>query len=265
MSKSSVYKTTNMYIIPDGIICECENIIKNKSLESKNYLEPDDDMLYTFIADNNSYNNVRLLEKIQSNDVYEKYKVSANVKGELICCKDKSKLKNFKNKIAYETYEEYLNSISEHDFGKEKWIYNIIDGISEQESILYSDEMFIIIPSYTWVNNINSIDNLHILAIFKDKNLRTIRDLDSSHIELLEKIKTIGLNIINIEYGLEIDQINIYFHYEPSTYQLHLHFTNLSNRNFRNSVESSHHIDNVIFNLSINSDYYKIIKMVKLS
>lgn len=262
MSSLSVYNTTNMYVIPDGVICEYENLVEKKSLKSRVYLEPKSNIKYTFIADNKSYQDVRLLEKIQSNDIFEKYKVSANVNGELICCDDQSKLKNFKNKITYETYLEYLDLISEYDIEKDRWIYNIIDGIAEQESILYSDESIIIIPSYTWDKA--DIDNLHVLCIFKDINLRTIRDLDSSHIELLEKVKTIGTNIINMEYSIDIDEINIYFHYEPSTYQLHLHFTNVSNRNFRNSVESSHHIDSVLFNLSINSDYYKLIKMVKL-
>lgn len=261
MSNLSVYNTKNMYVIPDGIIFEYERIESN-FLESKKSTEQDDNKKYTFIADNKSYNNVKLLEKVQSNDIFEKYKVSANIKGELICCKDRSKLKNFKNKITYETYQEYLNFISEHDTEKDRWIYNIIDGLSEQESILYSDDSIVLVPSYTWVND--DIDNLHVLAIFKDINLRTIRDLDSSHIDLLEKVKAIGLNIISIEYGVEMNKINIYFHYEPSTYQLHLHFTNISNKNFRNSVESSHHIDNVLFNLSINSDYYKLIKMIKL-
>jgi m7GpppX diphosphatase len=144
---------------------------------------------------------------------------------------------------------------------RSQWIYNIIDGAAEQSDIIYMDEDIIIIPTYTWANS--DVEKLHVLAIVKDKNLRTIRDLNQSHIELLKKIKNIGLAIISSNYSIEIDEINIYFHYEPSTYQLHAHFTNLLNNDFKNSVECSHHIDNVIFNLSLNSDYYKLINMVK--
>ena len=243
MTESIAHTDKKFDILPDGLIWE-----ENK-------------YNYTFIPDSKTYSNLKIVEIVQQNDVYEKYKVKANIFGELICCKDKTKISNLKNKIGYETYEEYINFISTYDKSRDQWIYNIIDGIAETSDILYVDEDIIIIPTYTW--NKSDVEKLHVLAIVKDKNLRTIRDLNQSHIQLLKNIKNIGIGIISFKYSIQSDEINIYFHYEPSTYQLHAHFTNLSNSDFKNSVECSHHIDNVIFNLSLNSDYYKLINMVK--
>ncbi len=248
-----------MDVIHDGLIISKENFVFEK--KNINPIENLEKFKLTFIPDSNSYSNLNIESKIQSNDIYEKYNVTATIKGELICCKDKSKTPVRSNKIVYESYEEYLDIISNRDQSLDQWIYNIIDGFAENESILYSDEDFLLIPNYTWDKK--TIEKFHLLAILKDKNLRTIRDLDNSHIDLLEKIKQIGIMTLINDYQVDKEEINIYFHYEPSTYQLHLHFTNINNSAVKNSVESSHHIDNVIFNLSIKSDYYKIINMVK--
>jgi m7GpppX diphosphatase len=57
---------------------------------------------------------------------------------------------------------------------------------------------------------------------------------------------------------LEQGDIKMYFHYEPSTYHLHIHFVNASSCHLHSSVEYSHELNNVIFNLKMIPDYYKI-------
>lgn len=241
-------------ILPDGII-----INYNKSIIQEE--KPIDNNEYIFIPDKINIKNTVKISKLLSNDVFEKFKVITNISGELICCTDKSKLEKNQNIIINESYLDYINMIESHNFSKEQWIYNIIDGISEIESIIYQDDDFLVIPSYTW-NNL-TIDKLHILAIVKDKNLRCLRDLTGNDLWMLEKIRDVVLEIIYTTYQVEKNQINMYIHYAPSTYQLHIHFTNINNKNVRNSVESSHHLSNVISNLSINSDYYKLVVLPK--
>jgi hypothetical protein len=69
-------------------------------------------------------------------------------------------------------------------------------------------------------------------------------------------MRNITLKIIKEKYGLNETSIKKFFHYPPSTYHLHIHFVN--NRvKFGSSIEYSHELNNVIFNLSICSDYYK--------
>jgi len=212
-----------------------------------------DNINYRFIPSNvTSFKKDKLVLK---NDIYEKYIASADIEGELIICNDNNKLRRFEKKIVRESFDEYLKVILKRDTKKDQWIYNIINGISEQESILYRDEHCIIIPTYTWDNK--NIDKLHLLCLPVDKTLRTIRSLNASHISLLEHMKYVTLDVIKTKYEISESYIKMFFHYEPSTYHLHIHFVHINNQECRSSVEYSHELNNVIFNLSICSDYYQ--------
>ncbi len=210
--------------------------------------------------------NILNIEKtglILSNGIYEKFKCKTEIEGELIICKNK-KLDTSNNLNVYlvkETYEEYLETKAKRNIEKDRWIYNIVDGISEKENIIYEDYNFVLIPNYVW--NKKSIEQLHILGIVRDKSIQTMRDLDSSHIDLLNHIKTISLEKIKSLYKIDENKINIYVHYTPSAYLLHIHFVNIENLEANSSFEYSYGLDNIIFNLGLCSDYYKLINLTK--
>ena len=105
------------------------------------------------------------------------------------------------------------------------------------------------------------IDKLQLLCMPIDRKLRCIRSLDTSHVSLLEHMKSVSLQVIREKYVLEEEYIRMYFHYEPSTYHLHIHFVNTSSNQVHSSVEYSHELNSVIFNLKMKTDYYKIIKL----
>jgi m7GpppX diphosphatase len=199
------------------------------------------------------------VKKTMENDIYEKYEATAIVDGELIICKDASKLKQRVKKLVQEDYESYLQTLEKRNPEKDIWIYNIIDGISEQESILHRDDKCIVFINYFWDGK--DIDKLQLLCMPIDKRLRTIRSLQLCDIELLEHMKQVTLQVIREKYGLEEEYIKMYFHYEPSTYHLHIHFVNTASNQLHSSVEYSHELNNVIFNLKMNSYYYRIIKL----
>ena len=67
----------------------------------------------------------------------------------------------------------------------------------------------------------------------------------------------ITLNVIKNQYEISESYIKMFFHYEPYTYHLHIHFVHINNQECRSSVEYSHELNSVIFNLSICSDYYQ--------
>jgi m7GpppX diphosphatase len=94
-----------------------------------------------------------------------------------------------------------------------------------------------------------------------DRNLRSIRSLQLCDIELLEHMKQVTLQVIREKYELEEEYIKMYFHYQPSTYHLHIHFVNTASNQLHSSVEYSHELNSVIFNLKMKTDYYKIIKL----
>jgi m7GpppX diphosphatase len=189
------------------------------------------------------------------NDIYEKYDATAQIDGELVICNDVSLMRRSEKKIIRETYDEYLRYIAKRDPAKDQWIYNIIDGTSEQESVLYRDELCIVIPTYMWDGK--NVDKLHVLCMPMDVSLRCVRSLNSLHIPLLEHMKRKTIDIIKNNFNLDEHSLKMFFHYEPSTYHLHIHFVNSSCHDSRSSVEYSHELNNVIFNLSIYDNYYK--------
>jgi diadenosine tetraphosphate (Ap4A) HIT family hydrolase len=207
-----------------------------------------------------SFDNIQLQKEIFINDIYEKYKASVEVQGELLVCNDASKIKKRTKKIIDESYQDYMTSLGERDHSTDQWIYNIIDGIAEQDKVLYRDDKCVVVPTYVWDGN--NVNQLHILCLPVDKSLRTIRSLDSSHIPLLAHMKRVSLYIIKHQYNLDETQLKMYFHYEPSTYHLHIHFVNLD-VDGGSSVEYSHDLDSVINNLYVFSDYYKVFKLKK--
>ena len=219
-----------------------------------------DNVYYRFIP-TNVYNIDKSLKgkKTMENDIYEKYEAMAIVDGELIVCKDASKMKQRVKKLVQEDYETYLQTLEKRDKNKDIWIYNIIDGISEQEAILYRDDKCIVFINYFWDGK--DIDKLQLLCMPTDRILRSIRSLDASHVSLLEHMKEVTLEVIREKYELDEGDIKMYFHYEPSTYHLHIHFVNTVSNHLHSSVEYSHELNSVMFNLKIMSDYYKIIKL----
>ena len=202
-----------------------------------------------------NFNDIERLKFLGHNDIYTKYDASTVVTGELIVCSDASKMPNHGNKLFRESYADYLEFMKRYDTTRDTWIYNILDGTHEQESILYRDERCVIIPTYTW--NGEHLDTLHILAIPTDTRLRCIRDLTADHIDVLNHIRTKAFETIQRVYSLDESQLKCYLHYEPSTYHLHIHFVNLKHTEAASSVEYSHELHSVLFNLQMDTDYYK--------
>ena len=198
-----------------------------------------------------------------SNDIYEKYNATVSLNGELIVCVNPEKRKVLSKKLVKESYQEYLEYISKHNFEKEKWIYNIINGEAEQDSILFKDseQQLVIIPSYTWDQT--NKNKLHILGIHTNLEKRCLRDLTLEDVSWLKNALKVGAKTILEKYGLTKDKIKTFIHYEPSSYQLHIHFMNTEYVEGNSSCEYSHEVNSVIFNLQLDSDYYKKIKLLK--
>ena len=222
----------------------------------------EDNKKYQFIPSSvHSFDDIKLNKQTMSNDIYTKYQATAEINGQLIVCNDVSKMKRYTKKIRKESYEEYLLCLEQRDPKKDEWIYNIINGTAEQDKILHRDELCIVIPTYIWDEF--DIEKLHILCLPTDISLRSIRSLESKHIPLLNHMKKVSFDAIKRKYNIDNDELKMFFHYEPSTYHLHIHFVNTVHRDAGSSVEYSHELDSVMFNLELDSDYYKKILLNK--
>jgi len=161
-----------------------------------------------------------------------------------------------------ESYDYYISKVvPQISNRKTEWIYNLIDnkGSEGSEGIIYQDEYFILIQDKKWKSN--NIYDLHIVAFFKDRTLRCIRDLNGNHIDLLEHVKNKSCEVLKKNYNLTENQLNILFHYRPSVWLLHIHFINSMFKTYDVAVDKAHYVFNVIENLKLDSEYFKKIKL----
>lgn len=236
IEEERILKTTeilNLKIYSSDIIREFELIII-PSKYSDNYILNDSDVNVMI----NNYNNEKFFELI-----LEEHIVKAKI---IYIEKDSSQEKE------YETYEFYEKFILPYAVSQNKsWVHKIFEGNTER-NILYSDNDFVLVPDILWTDQSN-IKELHCISIFKNPNLMSIRDLNSSSIELLNKIVKISKKTLKENYNINEDNIDIYFHYHPSIWQLHLHFVN-------RLVKDNHkkyYFSEIVNNLLSDSDYYK--------
>jgi len=163
--------------------------------------------------------------------------------------------------LSKESYAEYLQFISAHDFKRESWIYDILHGKKEHDLILFQDEQILIIPNYSW--NGRDLTKMHVLVFAIDTSLHSLRDLTGKHVELLKYIKIKALSTIKESYDLDESMIKMYVHYSPTYYHLHIHFAAVSNNRLRSSTEYSHNLDTVTDILEMKSDYYQTVSLNK--
>jgi hypothetical protein len=193
---------------------------------------------------------------IMTNDIFSKFNI--NLKGEMIIYKSNENIEYKSRKyrtLHKETYEQYINKINKINPSNTLWVQNIITGISEQDKIIYSDDQFILLPNFTW--NESYMEKFHLLALIKSNEIKSIRDLTNNDIPLLEHIHKQSLLEIKKKYNVDENKLKIYFHYPPSTWQLHIHFITNDNIYTSSSGEYTYMLNQVIFNLKLDGDYYK--------
>jgi hypothetical protein len=155
-----------------------------------------------------------------------------------------------------ETYEEYKQNTQLMAQNADiKWMTNIFEGKTEIDKVILNNSDFVLVPDKDHKDQ--DIDNLHILALFKLKGLMSIRDLTADHIELLTNVYKLSIKTICEKYDINESDLFAYFHYYPSTWQLHIHFCNMSRVRSQSSVSHAHNVIYVIQNLMIKGNYYQ--------
>lgn len=66
---------------------------------------------------------------------------------------------------------------------------------------------------------------MHFIALPFKRDLKTLRDLTGEHLPLLKSIRDDGYKLILSRYGLPQSKVKAFFHYYPTFYHLHVHFT----------------------------------------
>ncbi|VDO14080.1 unnamed protein product, partial [Brugia timori] len=144
-----------------------------------------------------------------------------------------AKYRDQKRYVIYETPDDYktitLPYLEEQQFTM-KWIFNMLEHKAEMDRIIFEDadpeNGFILAPDLKWDGK--NLANLYVLAIIRRKGIKSIRDLTSNDLPLLENISKKSYIAIKEKYGIDKHQIRAYFHYQPTFYHLHVHFIHVS-------------------------------------
>lgn len=113
---------------------------------------------------------------------------------------------------------------------------------------------FVLLPDFKW--SCKQIEDLYLLVIIHNRKIKSIRDLNHRHLPLLRKIWKDSCKAIEERYGVHNSQLRVYFHYQPSYYHLHVHFTHLKYRAPGSNCEGAHLLTTVIDNIEKQSNYY---------
>lgn len=160
-----------------------------------------------------------------------------------------------------ETYTKVVEPFIEAKVTKEKdynqWIYNILDGKAEKERVILNDKDpasgFILELDLKWDNDEK---NPSVLAICHRRDIRSLRDLDDSHLTLLKNIMTKGTKAIKDKFKKMKGQLRSYVHYQPTFYHFHVHFKVVDLNDYE-ATDRDNLLSNIINNISMNKDYYK--------
>lgn len=141
-----------------------------------------------------------------------------------------------------------------------QWVKNILDGTAEVERVAYSDPdpeigfMLVADPKA------HSPTSPYLQTLVRRLDLFSVRDLrGDAHLSLLRNLRDKIPIVMKEKFGLEPEQIRLFFHYAPSYYHLHLHVTGLA---FTEASAGNIHVgralllQDVIQNLEMNSLYY---------
>lgn len=204
------------------------------------------------------------------NDIYKTLELCPSapyngMKSTLIYPATEKHLRKYTSQTCYivnESPDDYehnvLPYIQSSSFSRQ-WVYNILDKKSEVERIIFEDpDMktgFILVPDMKWDEK--QLEDLYAVALVQDRSLHSIRSLTAEHIALLENIQKKGLEAIEKRYGVKSCSVRVYFHYAPSYYHLHVHFTHVNYDSPGTVVGKAHLLNDVIDSLRLMSDFYQ--------
>lgn len=118
--------------------------------------------------------------------------------------------------------------------GRLNWIWNIIDGKTEVEDVIFrnpmgqhGDDGFLLLPDLNWDRS--TMESLHLLGIVERRDIWSLRDLKKKHVGWLKDIKSKLVKATIQTYPeLEDNQLKLYVHYQPTYYHFHIHIVHVA-------------------------------------
>lgn len=153
----------------------------------------------------------------------------------------------------------YVESIPE---SRNKWVQNIFDGTKEADRVMFLDNNlengFVVVPDLKMDLSNPVPESMYLQCIARDPRLRSIRDLNASHIPLLRRIQDTVIHLAKEKLACKSSQLRLYFHYYPTFWWLHVHVVHTSFfvPGHGLNVGKAILFEDVLQNLQFKSDYY---------
>ena len=122
-----------------------------------------------------------------------------------------------------ETPEIYKSHIQpfmrkKRDEGRLNWVFNIIEGRTEQEDVILRDDgqgflenAFLMLPDLNWDRK--TLTSLHLLGLVERRDIWSLRDLKKSHVPWLKHMRERMLDAtVGLYKDIERDQLKLYVH-----------------------------------------------------
>ena len=136
--------------------------------------------------------------------------------------------------------------LSNHIQGTDRqWIYKLSGAVNE--------EIYIDTDEWILAKDKHPGNDLRFLIVYKNRDLRSIRDLRQSHVNMLLESKQTSMRYIQKHISPSSSWM-VYFHYYPSVFQLHAHIASFTTSRNQDRI---HYMHNVIANLAHNSNWYR--------
>ena len=125
-----------------------------------------------------------------------------------------------------ETPEIYRSHVrpymqNKRDEGRLNWVFNILEGRTEQEDVLLRDpgqginpdDGFLLLPDLNWDRK--TVTSLHLLGLVDRRDIWSLRDLEKNHVGWLEHMREKILDaVVNLYPDIERDMMKLYVHCE---------------------------------------------------
>ncbi|KAG9515293.1 scavenger mRNA decapping enzyme, partial [Aureobasidium melanogenum] len=229
--------------------------------------DPDEAHLSTLTA------SLSHIQNLGDNDIYRWYMAHSgagqrnppDLKINLIYpCTDQHLKKYAAQAVRYvtETPDVYRNHVrpymqTKRDQGRLNWVFNILDGQTEQEDVLFRSphdttpdhERYLLLPDLNWDRK--TLGSLHLLALVERRDIWSLRDLKKKHVPWLKSIVADIANTVSRLYSIDSDMLKCYVHYQPTYYHFHIHIVHVSlEAGATQAVGKALSLDNIISQLA---------------
>ncbi|KAJ4352627.1 hypothetical protein N0V95_004072 [Ascochyta clinopodiicola] len=191
---------------------------------------------------------LRAIKNLGANDIYAWFLANSNPSPDSISPPDyklnliypctAKHIKKYEKqglRLVHETPEIYTRYIkpyiaAQHKKGTLQWVYNILDGLSEQEDVIYREpgtEGFLLLPDLNWDRK--TLEALHLLCIVERRDIWSVRDLRRDMLPWLRHMREKLLDAtVKLYPELDVDQVKLYVHYQPTYYHFHIHIVHVA-------------------------------------